>query len=1445
MAITIEQQRWDYLGNLRSKLGDLRGLSTLAFELLQNADDAPGVTRLTLDVRDEALLVRNDGVFRPIDFQRMKSLGSGGKRDEEDTTGSFGIGFISVYLITDNPTLTSAGQRWSFHPERDGQIEIDDAVADDGETVFSLPWAFDQSSAVRQALGIAAVDVNIQDLFLGELSAVLPEAMLFLRKVEKIQLNYRGSACISIEKLPGDNGEVYMQVSRVGRVTEGRLWRIWSGDFGDAEQQLRVTFPGFIEPKRKSIVQLAVPQDVEGIEGLFCATLPSQQATGFPIHVNAHFYPSSDRKRIIFEDGSKEFMALWNRAAVRASAWVFRDGLSEVLDFVGDVGFWRMLRQVKAIHDSARTREAEIPGFWREIKAALPGATIVKSVGDQRHRASECVLLLVEHATDYYDAVREMGFEVVHPDLVEFSTLLQTPAIGVRTFTVQLLTCAFTANGLDKAVAISEAPAWLATDEGRRSIGWLAEALLKTTPQGAALDTAKESLKGCAIALGVDGKLHPPRDLFDATKEQVKLFGRVSGALPFLAHGQAEILRDMVQPFSVPAALAVLEGVPAPDLQKAWQQDASLVNDLITFFENQQGAFTRNEQHRDRLFKLPIYPSGGSLHALTELLVPGDFQDPLDSTSILDLNSAGGHREFLLKLGARQLDFAVYARDRMPLLLNERSDISVAAKRSLVMLLAEERLRLVDKDDVLRRLTTTAIVECADGIFRTPGEVYLRSKSVTEILGADAHVANEDVHKSIAVQELYRWLGVTDRPRAPDLVRRVKGLIASEPKGEVRKQVQGIFDHLSVRWPEEQAQLEPRLGELLKLRWLPERNNESGWHTPDTLYASYQVQLFHTQAAFLDAITQPRDFIDFLGVNTSPSTKQVVDHVIACAAQGEKVHPDVYLYLNRNHGEAEVLRLREPSWIPVTSGRFARPNQVFWGEHPFGAYRFRLPQDLLGFVNLFKRLGSKDTPNAEDARSVLIEIADQFGPENQLLDAEGSRVLMECWRILGEHLETEQINATYLAVLALRRVIPDDRHLLNAPPHMFLGDRPTLASEFGTFVQHNVIERAPGSWRAMVAAGVRPLSKAVRVHVAECENPEVDTAFQARLAQRLPLARRVVETHSIPEESKKRVELIATLLVKSTTRLELTYTLDAFNQSRTVGPKLVPAYYDPAAGTLYISRGGATAWSAISRELCYALYPELDAAQLAAGLKEVFSATSATEASTVLDDLGYARITLDVPVVAPDAPAVDLNGDPNNQGGGQPGATGSGSPPSDPVADAIANILGTGVPPPSPGPPEPSERTRRRLRSYVIPAGTIPQRQMSPEAQKQRDATAVRGVEIALQYERDHDREPKDLNVDDPNHQGCDIESTDANGEVRFIEVKAISGTWDSDDPAGLTNPQFTNAVKLGDHFWLYVIENTASDTTTLIRIQNPAAKVDQFLFDDGWRQIASDETPP
>ena len=115
-ATKTRRQSVNFLGFLRGQLSGLSGIPTLCYELIQNADDAKdennrpgGASRIIFDICDDALWVENDGIFREIDFDRMEKISWGNKREEADTTGSFGIGFISVYQITDSQNSFQVG----------------------------------------------------------------------------------------------------------------------------------------------------------------------------------------------------------------------------------------------------------------------------------------------------------------------------------------------------------------------------------------------------------------------------------------------------------------------------------------------------------------------------------------------------------------------------------------------------------------------------------------------------------------------------------------------------------------------------------------------------------------------------------------------------------------------------------------------------------------------------------------------------------------------------------------------------------------------------------------------------------------------------------------------------------------------------------------------------------------------------------------------------------------------------------------------------------------------------------------------------------------------------------------------------------------------------------------------------------------------------------------
>jgi hypothetical protein len=113
---------------------------------------------------------------------------------------------------------------------------------------------------------------------------------------------------------------------------------------------------------------------------------------------------------------------------------------------------------------------------------------------------------------------------------------------------------------------------------------------------------------------------------------------------------------------------------------------------------------------------------------------------------------------------------------------------------------------------------------------------------------------------------------------------------------------------------------------------------------------------------------------------------------------------------------------------------------------------------------------------------------------------------------------------------------------------------------------------------------------------------------------------------------------------------------------------------------------------------------------------------------------------------------------------------------------------------------------------------------------------AVRRV---LAFEESLGRTAREMSHSNP---GYDVESTDAAGDIHYIEVKGIEGPWDQ---AGvrLSGIQFRFAQKMDVAAWLYVVEFARDDDRAVVhRIQNPANKANVFCFDPGWRAAGQQE---
>jgi hypothetical protein len=90
------------------------------------------------------------------------------------------------------------------------------------------------------------------------------------------------------------------------------------------------------------------------------------------------------------------------------------------------------------------------------------------------------------------------------------------------------------------------------------------------------------------------------------------------------------------------------------------------------------------------------------------------------------------------------------------------------------------------------------------------------------------------------------------------------------------------------------------------------------------------------------------------------------------------------------------------------------------------------------------------------------------------------------------------------------------------------------------------------------------------------------------------------------------------------------------------------------------------------------------------------------------------------------------------------------------------------------------------------------------------------------------------------NHPGLDIEVMNDDGEVeRLIEVKSTAGTW-RERGVALSREQFNQAEDAGIKYWLYVVEKALDDNYVIHRIQNPAKRANEFVYDGGWKLLDS-----
>lgn len=451
-AIAMLDYEADLCGNIEQALKGLQGYGIMALELIQNADDA-GATELVFDSRADALVVSNNTAFssceelsgrcpwertgdpegrrRPCNFHAIARMGSRSKVGAPDQIGRFGIGFVSVYQITDTPIVRSAGTQLTLNPlTGKGVVARIDAAAG---TEFRLPWASAESD-IRSALNASPSPADVASAVVAEIIAILDNNLLFLRHLKRVEVREAGTLRLAIDIERGGD-RLTLDIAPGGR----RGWLILQGDASQAigESGIAEKFEALERLDRSRAVSVAVPLDGAAIEGRLFAYLPTQHPTGLPVHVNADFFPHASRQDIVLKGEGHE--RYWNEALIAAAAGILGENLETLRDALGPVRLWELGSAALRLKD----REA-FGEFWTAFAAAAKANHSVWTVSETWHSPEGAHLAQEEMSEAEQVAIVGIGIELLDQRLRPHASALA--AVGAGELRLSTVTSALEAR---------------------------------------------------------------------------------------------------------------------------------------------------------------------------------------------------------------------------------------------------------------------------------------------------------------------------------------------------------------------------------------------------------------------------------------------------------------------------------------------------------------------------------------------------------------------------------------------------------------------------------------------------------------------------------------------------------------------------------------------------------------------------------------------------------------------------------------------------------------------------------------------------------------------------------------------------------------------------------------------------------------------------------------
>ena len=337
---------------LKNILKDYKDGLTIVKELLQNADDAEATeVNICYDARTHsvkpnslffpgmqechgpALVVHNNATFSQDDFTNITKLAAATKASKALKIGKFGVGFCSVYHITDVPSFVSQDILCIFdptlsylnkeikNPARPGKkvkfasrfiassnqlvpytglFDFDPKIAYSG-TMFRFPFR----TSASELSGTLYTEATVKEL-IHDIKECSSKLFLFLQHIKCITVSRINQGEVTPTVLLKITKEEEQHIS--GALAEVKKLRCLEVQSSQSQEDcwLVATHTDSINTKQTTasvacllgVTTPGVCYNVKQVEGEIFCFLPLAQKTGLPVHVNSNFAVMNNRRGI-------------------------------------------------------------------------------------------------------------------------------------------------------------------------------------------------------------------------------------------------------------------------------------------------------------------------------------------------------------------------------------------------------------------------------------------------------------------------------------------------------------------------------------------------------------------------------------------------------------------------------------------------------------------------------------------------------------------------------------------------------------------------------------------------------------------------------------------------------------------------------------------------------------------------------------------------------------------------------------------------------------------------------------------------------------------------------------------------------------------------------------------------------------------------------------------